>query len=356
VASPQDILDALRSVPYPGYTRDIVSFGTIRDIQIGSDGVTVIVSPTSDDAAVVGEICRRIEETVGAMRVGAVTVRVERSAHQTPRHRGPAPIPGVRHVVAVASGKGGVGKSTIATNLAVALEQGLGRVGLLDADVYGPSVPVMMGVHERPETHEDRRIVPVRVHGLSMISMGLFLGAETPVIWRGPMLTKLLTEFTRNVEWGELECLVIDLPPGTGDVQLTITQQVALSGGLIVTTPQDVALLDVQRGVTMFNQVHTPILGVVENMSHHVCTHCGARAEVFGHGGGARMAQEFGVPFLGEIPLHRAVRSCADTGRPIVLAEPDHPVSAAIREIAAQVITRLDQIAATAGAGPPPRA
>jgi ATP-binding protein involved in chromosome partitioning len=339
--SPQEILDRLRAIPYPGFTRDIVSFGVIKDIEIGSSGVTVILAPTTADADAVRTIAARVEESVAAMNIGAVTVTIDRSAQRPTQPRGPQPIPGVHHVIAVASGKGGVGKSTVATNLAVALQERLGRVGLMDADVYGPSVPLMLGVRERPVSREDKRIIPVTAHGLAVISMGLFVGADTAVIWRGPMLTKLVTEFARNVEWGTLDCLVLDLPPGTGDIQLTVMQQIALAGGIIVTTPQDVALLDVRRGVTMFTQAHTPILGVIENMSFHECSNCGARAEIFGHGGGARMAEQFGVPFLGEIPLYRDVRTCADTGRPIVIADPEHVVSRAFRAIATRVAERL---------------
>jgi ATP-binding protein involved in chromosome partitioning len=353
MASPQEILEKLRSVPYPGYSRDIVSFGIVKDVQIDSNGVRVILSPTTGDPAVAREIAERVEEAVHAIEGRPVTVEVEPAVQRAARPRGPMPIGGVRHVVAVASGKGGVGKSTVATNLAVALRGHLRRVGLMDADVYGPSVPLMLGVSERPRTREDKRIIPLEAHGLATISMGLFLGADTPVIWRGPMLTKLITEFAQNVEWGDLDCLVLDLPPGTGDVQLTITQQIALAGGVIVTTPQDVALLDVKRGITMFNQVHAPVIGVIENMSYHVCPGCGARAEIFGHGGGARIAERFGVPFLGEIPLVRDVRTCADTGRPIVVAEPEHPASRALREIAATVAARLGEIEARAAAESP---
>jgi ATP-binding protein involved in chromosome partitioning len=346
MASPQEILEKLRSVPYPGFSRDIVSFGIVKDVQIDSDGVRVILSLTTGDPAVARDISERVEAAVRAIEGRPVTVQVESPLQRAARPRGPMPIAGVRHVVAVASGKGGVGKSTVATNLAVALKRHVGHVGLMDADVYGPSVPLMLGVNERPCTREDKRIIPLEAHGLVTISMGLFLGADTPVIWRGPMLTKLITEFARNVEWGDLDCLVLDLPPGTGDVQLTITQQIALAGGVIVTTPQDVALLDVQRGITMFNQVHAPVIGVIENMSYHVCPGCGARAEIFSHGGGARIAERFGVPFLGEIPLVRDVRTSADTGRPIVVAEPEHVASRALREIAAKVAARLREIEA----------
>jgi ATP-binding protein involved in chromosome partitioning len=347
MSSPQEILAQLRSIPYPGFSRDIVSFGVIKDIEIDSEGVTIIIAPTTDDREVVRQICERIDETVTAMNVGQVRIRITAPAQRTgaaagpARPRGPMPIPGIKHIVAVASGKGGVGKSTVATNMAVALTERVGRVGLLDADVYGPSIPVMLGIRERPRSTETKRIVPVTAHGLTVISMGLFLGDHAPAIWRGPMLTKLLGEFFRNVEWGELDCLVLDLPPGTGDVQLTITQQLQLTGGIVVTTPQDVALLDVKRGITMFQQVKAPVLGVVENMSYHVCSQCGERAEIFGHGGGARMAEQMEVPFLGEIPLYREVRTASDEGVPIVISQPDHVASRALGELADRVATRL---------------
>jgi ATP-binding protein involved in chromosome partitioning len=246
------------------------------------------------------------------------------------------------------TGKGGVGKSTVATNLALALASIEPRIGLMDADVYGPSVPLMLGIDEKAGGAEGRRLVPVERHGLRVMSMGFFVGDETPIIWRGPMLTKLITEFLRNCDWGELDALVVDLPPGTGDVQLTLTQQVPISGGVVVTTPQDVALADVRRGIQMFRQVGAPVLGVIENMSYHLCPGCGARADLFGHGGGARMARELGVPFLGELPLVRAVREAADRGTPIVAAEPSHPVSRAYREIAERVLLRLDEAARAA--------
>jgi ATP-binding protein involved in chromosome partitioning len=341
--SPEEILSALRSVQYPGFNRDIVSIGVIKDVEIASEGVTVIMTPTTRDTLVIESIRASIENRVGQMNVGRVTVRLEKPAQLAQTEpRGPRPIPGVRHTIAVASGKGGVGKSTIAVNLAVALSQRLERVGLMDADVYGPSIPMMLGIREqRPGSTENKRILPVPAHGLAVISMGFFVAERTPVIWRGPMLTRILTEFVRDVEWGDLDCLVLDLPPGTGDAQLTIAQQVRLAGGVIVTTPQDVALLDVKRAITMFDEIKAPVLGVVENMSYHVCPSCQKRAEIFGHGGGARMARQMGVPFLGEIPLYRAVRSSGDNGRPIVTAEPEHPAARAIQDIAERVAERL---------------
>jgi ATP-binding protein involved in chromosome partitioning len=340
--SPQDILERLRGIPYPGFTRDIVSFGMVKDIEVASDGVIVHLAPTTAQQDVVQQIEAAVRATVAGMPGVAGTVRVVHTPPPRPAApRGPQPIPGVRAVIAVASGKGGVGKSTVATNLALALASLRPAVGLLDADVYGPSIPIMLGIEEKARAREDKRLEPVERHGLRVMSMGMFLGDTTPVIWRGPMVTKLITEFLRNVEWGELDVLVIDLPPGTGDVQLTLTQQLPLDGGIIVTTPQDVALADVRRGVAMFRQVNAPVLGVIENMSFHLCPGCGARAEIFGHGGGATMAREAGIPLLGEIPLVRALREGADRGLPLVVAQPSHPQSRAFREIAERVLLRL---------------
>ncbi|MBI3770965.1 MAG: Mrp/NBP35 family ATP-binding protein [Deltaproteobacteria bacterium] len=344
MTTPHELLEVLKRVKYPGFSRDIVSFGVVRDIQIGTRGVSVDLATAAASDEIIAQIRTDVEAAIAAVIDLPVEVAIERAPQ--PAAAGPraarSGIPGVRAVVAVASGKGGVGKSTVAVNVACALAQGGASVGLLDADVYGPSVPIMLGLgDERPQVRPDRRIVPIEKFGVRAISMGMFVGERTPVIWRGPMVTKLITEFFRNVEWGELDYLVLDLPPGTGDAQLTVVQQVPLAGGVIVTTPQDVALLDVKRGITMFQQVNAPVLGVVENMSFHVCSGCGSRAEIFGHGGGETMARQFGVPFLGAIPLVRDIRAAGDRGVPIVVADPEHPQSRAFIEIAGAVETQL---------------
>jgi ATP-binding protein involved in chromosome partitioning len=346
--TPQEILEELKQVRYPGYTRDIVSFGIVRDIEIATAGITVTLAPAGAKPEVIDEIRAAVKQKVAAMP-GSMPVEVvlEKGAEQPPRmRRGRAEVPGIRHIIAVASGKGGVGKSTVAANLALALHANGYRVGLLDADVHGPSIPLMMGVSQRPESDDDNRIQPLEKHGIKVISLGLFIAQRTPVIWRGPMINKLLTQFLREVEWGELDYLVLDLPPGTGDAQLTIVQQVPLSGGVIVTTPQDVALLDVQRGIQMFKQVNTPVLGVIENMSYHVCSGCGDRAEIFGHGGGAKMAAQFEIPLLGELPLNATIRAAADSGTPIVVAQPDAAESRAFRDIAVRVAKEAEEHAA----------
>jgi ATP-binding protein involved in chromosome partitioning len=343
VPTPQELLERLRSVPYPGFTRDIVSFGLVKDIEVSSGGVTVTLALSTAKEEVVREIEASVRTALSGMPgTGQVTIVREQAPAAAPAaRRGPQAVPGVGSILAVASGKGGVGKSTVATNLALALTALGQRTGLMDADVYGPSIPLMLGIADKARAGEGKRLQPVHRHGLSVISMGMFLADETPVIWRGPMLTKLVVEFLRNCDWGELDVLVLDLPPGTGDVQLTLTQQVPLTGGVIVTTPQEVALADVRRGLQMFRQVEVPVLGVIENMSYHLCPGCGARAELFGHGGGAAMARELGVPFLGEIPLARSVREAGDRGLPIVAAEPASPFGRAFHEIAERVLLRL---------------
>jgi ATP-binding protein involved in chromosome partitioning len=343
--TPQDILEDLKQIKCPGYNRDIVSFGIVRDIEIASAGVTVTLSPGGTRSEVVDEIATAVRERVraatGIEQINIVIQEPERPRQAAPGKR--SDIPGVRHIIAVASGKGGVGKSTVAVNLALALH-GLGlRVGLLDADVYGPSVPLMLGLSERPRVGADERIEPLERFGIKVISLGLFIQDRQPVIWRGPMINKLLTQFLREVNWGELDVLVLDLPPGTGDAQLTIAQQAPLTGGVIVTTPQDVALLDVQRGIQMFNQVGAPVLGVIENMSFHVCSGCGERAELFGHGGGARMAADSAIPFLGELPLVRSLRESMDAGHPIVVAAPDSAEAHAFIAIARRVMHEVEQ-------------
>ncbi len=346
--TPQEILAELKNVKYPGFSRDIVSFGLVKDIQVGYAGVTVYLSAPSADPEVTRTIAREVEERVTALvRPGAVRIEIEarpdpaqqaRQAIQAQRRK----PQGTRFVVAVASGKGGVGKSTVAVNLALALSALGWRVGLMDADVYGPSVALMLGGKQPVTLTPERRIVPLERYGIRYVSMALFIDDEMPVIWRGPMITKLENEFLFNVEWGELDCLVLDLPPGTGDAQLTITQRVALDGGVIVTTPQEIALLDVRRGVTMFQEVSTPVLGVVENMSYHLCRKCGRRHQVFGHGGGSRMAQEMDLALLGEMPLVPELRDGGDRGRPLVMTNPNHPASQVFKEIARKVRAQLE--------------
>lgn len=254
---------------------------------------------------------------------------------------GRRPIPGVRNVVAVASGKGGVGKSTISVNLAVALSRSGARVGLLDADIYGPSVPTLLGGKERKLEGEDGLIVPAESHGMKVVSIGFLVGDDSPVIWRGPMLMKALSQFLHGTKWGELDYLVIDLPPGTGDVQISLVQMTPVAGAVVVTTPQDLALIDVKKAVRMFEKTGVPILGVVENMSYFLCPHCAGRSEIFGHGGARKACAEMGLRFLGEIPLQMALRKSSDAGEPLVASAPDSPAARAIAKAAADTAAAL---------------
>jgi ATP-binding protein involved in chromosome partitioning len=249
-------------------------------------------------------------------------------------------IPNVKHVIAISSGKGGVGKSTVAANLAVAFSLAGTKVGLMDADVYGPNIPMMMGAPKPPE-QQDGKIKPAESHGVKLISMGFFVPEETAVVWRGPMIHTAIQQFFRDVIWGELDCLIIDLPPGTGDAQLTISQLVPLDGAVTVTTPQEVALHDVRKGLMMFQKVNVPLLGIIENMSYFVCGHCGERTDIFSSGGGERAAEKLGIPFLGRVPIDPDIRAGGDEGTPIVVANPASPQAAAFKEIAAKITARL---------------
>ncbi|MEW6543577.1 MAG: Mrp/NBP35 family ATP-binding protein [Nitrospirota bacterium] len=262
-------------------------------------------------------------------------------------------IPGVRHVIAISSGKGGVGKSTVAANLAVALRLSGARVGLMDADVYGPNIPMMMGAPKPPE-QQDGKIKPAESHGVKLISMGYFVPEETAIVWRGPMIHTAIQQFFRDVLWGELDYLLIDLPPGTGDAQLTISQLIPLTGAVAVTTPQEVALHDVRKGLMMFQKVNVPLLGIIENMSYFVCGHCGHRTEIFSHGGGERAAEKLGIPFLGTIPIDPEIRAGGDAGLPIVVSRPDSPQAKAFAKIAAKLIERITADVEAEGKGASP--
>jgi ATP-binding protein involved in chromosome partitioning len=280
-----------------------------------------------------------------------------------PRETAPAPpqhkamtdqrrtVPGVRNLVAVASGKGGVGKSTIAANLAVALHRSGARVGLLDADIYGPSVPTLFGLKGHRLQAEGELILPAEKDGIKLLSVGFLLEDDTPVIWRGPMLMKALEQLIHGAKWGELDYLVIDLPPGTGDVQISLVQMTPVSGAIVVTTPQDLALIDARKAVKMFERVGVPVLGIVENMSWFVCPHCAGRSEIFGHGGAAKACVEMGLRFIGEVPLQMALREASDAGTPIVSADPDSPVTKAIEAVAATAVAAMAALDALGGGG-----
>jgi ATP-binding protein involved in chromosome partitioning len=339
--TPDGVRTALRAVIFPNFRRDVVTLGMVSDVRIDGGIVTIDLRPGTDDAAVLEQLAARARDVVGRLP-GVAGVRVRAAGAAEGRGKDPfagrAALPGVQHIVAVASAKGGVGKSTVAVNLAAALaELAPGAVGVADMDVYGPSLPLMLGATERPRVSADRRIEPVERQGLKLMSMGFFLDEQSPVIWRGPIVMGIVRQFLHDVDWAPLEFLIIDLPPGTGDAPLTLVQQVPVAGGVVVTTPQDVALLDVGRGIAMFAQVSTPVLGLVENMAGYICPQCGTEDAVFGAGGGDRLAERAGVPLLARIPLAPAIREGGDRGRPIVLAEPAHPASVAFRTLAARV-------------------
>ena len=353
--TPDEAREALRAVLYPGFRRDIVSLGMVGDdLHVANGVVRVHLRPGSDKPEVVDELRKRVGNVLGRLP-GVTRVEVHLARAEAGRGRDPAAerasLPGVRHVIAVSSTKGGVGKSTVAANLAVALAAAGHRVGLLDADVYGPSVPIMFGTDARPTATAEKRILPLEAHGIRLMSMGFFLDEQSPVIWRGPIVMGIVRQFLRDVDWGPTDFLVVDLPPGTGDAPLTLVQQVPLTGAVVVTTPQDVALLDVGRGMAMFAQVSTPVLGVVENMAGYVCPSCGTEDPVFGEGGGGRLAEHFGVPLLARIPIVPAVREGGDRGVPIVAAAPDHPVARVFRELAERVALAAERASTPATAG-----
>jgi ATP-binding protein involved in chromosome partitioning len=319
----QNILDALKAVKYPGYMRDIVSFGLVKNVEVNGGAVSVALQLTGGTAEIAGQIKAAVEKAVGAVP-GVAQARVEiamAGASVAATLPGQNRMTGVKRVVAVASGKGGVGKSTVSVNLACALRHLGVAVGLLDCDIYGPSIPLMMGVHDRPTLSAAQKLVPPINYGVKLMSMGFLIEGDAPVIWRGPMIMKTIQQFISEVEWGALDYLVVDLPPGTGDAQLSLCQTVPLDGGIIVTTPQEASLGVVRKGIAMFEKVNVPILGIVENMSYFI-TPTGERVEIFGHGGGRAEAERKKVPFLGEIPIYLKIREGGDTGRPVAATEP----------------------------------
>lgn len=330
------VREALRAVKYPGFSRDIVSFGLIRDIRISEGDVQIQIALSTNEPKIPVQIRDESLKAVQAVPgVASVNVKVDVQAPAAPTGDvGPTKIEGVRHVIAVASGKGGVGKSTVAANLALALAQAGHRTGLCDCDIYGPSVALMFGGNERPMADDENRILPIQRYGVSLMSMGFLLDDGSPAVLRGPMVTRYTQQFLRQVAWGTLDYLILDLPPGTGDIQLTIVQTVALSGAVIVTTPQEVALIDARKAIAMFGKTNVPVLGIVENMSHFLCPGDGKRYDIFGTGGGRREAERLQVPFLAEIPIEPLVRESGDTGRPAVAAHPESAAAEAFRSLA----------------------
>ena len=356
----------LESVFDPASGRSVTALGMVGGIATrgGHVAITLEVDPARGTA--LEPLRQRCEEAVRAMPgvLSATAVMTsERPAERPPPPAGPGQkttggggridVPGVKHIIAVASGKGGVGKSTTAVNLALGLVANGVRTGLLDADIYGPSMPRMLDVKDKPESIDGKALRPIERYGLRTMSIGYIVNEDTPMIWRGPMVSSALEQMLRDVQWGELDVLVVDMPPGTGDAQLTLAQRVALSGAVIVSTPQDIALVDARKGLNMFRKVAVPVLGFVENMSFFLCPHCGERSEIFGHGGARLEAEKLGVPFLGEVPLHLDIRTTSDSGHPIVVAQPDSQYAQIYRNIAGRVWKQLT--ANQRGARPAPR-
>jgi ATP-binding protein involved in chromosome partitioning len=342
--SPDAIVEALRRVKYPGYAADVVSLGIIEGVEpLESGGLAVVLRQATERDEVMRELARAIDETLThEMGVARVELRVRKLEAELGEKTGRMRLDGTRYVVAVLSGKGGVGKSTVAANLALALRRLGMTVGLLDADIYGPSVPMMFGVgDERPHGAGGQHFFPVERYGVKLISIGFFLTEKSPVIWRGPMVMGAVRQFLTDTLWGTQDFLIVDLPPGTGDAQLTLAQLVALDGAVLVTTPQDVALLDATRAARMMRQLHCPILGVVENMSYFVCPDCGERDPLFGEGGGAKLAASEGTQVLTQVPIELDVREAGDAGIPVVLSRPESPASLAFLELARRVIAAM---------------
>jgi ATP-binding protein involved in chromosome partitioning len=337
--SREQIIEELRKIQDPELKRDIVSLGMVKEIQTHQNGsISISLLFPAGQNAVSLALKKQIEDQL--RQAGAEQVTVQITSASTAKPAGPARqgIPGIQHVIAVASGKGGVGKTTAAVNLALALKKRGAKVGIMDGDIYGPNVPLMLGVapDTRPHVNDKDEIIPLEAYGMKMISMGVLVPADQPMVWRGPMLHSAITQFLQKVEWGELDFLVVDLPPGTGDVQLSLVQNVPLSGAVIVTTPQEVALMDVRKGIMMFRKTEVPILGVIENMT----------GEIFGRGGGKKAAEQFQVPFLAEIPLDAQVREGGDNGKPIITTQPENPVSQAFLKAAEALEQTLSSSAA----------
>lgn len=337
-------LEILKGIKYPGFSRDVVSFGVVKDVEIEGNNAVIFVNITTNDSEKKQDIIDSIKNAL--VESGEIkdvqfneseAIKRQTTPQQQDQWAGQALISGVKHTIAVASGKGGVGKSTVASNLAVSLSLIGYKVGLLDCDVYGPSVPTIMGIKEKPGIGENRKIIPIEKHGIKLMSLGLLLDDDSPVIWRGPIVAKLISQFVDDITWGELDFLVLDLPPGTGDVQLTLAQKVKLTGAVIVTTPQDLALLDADKGAAMFRQVNAPVLGIVENMSGFQCPHCNEQTDIFGSGGGEREALKLQVPFLGKIPLEPGVRKSGDDGVPISLSDKESASAQAFMYLAKKI-------------------
>ncbi|MDR3391939.1 MAG: iron-sulfur cluster carrier protein ApbC [Sulfuriferula sp.] len=337
-----DVQTVLKTAIDPNTHKDFVSSKTIRNIQISGNDVSLEVMlgyPAQSQTAIISQIVTDALKTIAG--IGRITVSVSFKIVSHSVQRGVKLIPNVKNIIAVASGKGGVGKSTTAVNLALALAAEGAKVGMLDADIYGPSQPTMLGVQGRPESRDGKSLEPMEAHGLQIMSIGFLIDAETPMVWRGPMVTQALEQLLNDTRWRDLDYLVVDLPPGTGDIQLTLAQRVPVTGAVIVTTPQDIALIDARKGFKMFEKVGIPILGIVENMSIHICSKCGHEEHIFGEGGGEKMSSDYEVEFLGALPLDIRIRQEADAGAPTVVTAPDSRISEIYKQIARRVAVKV---------------
>ncbi len=337
MAGKQQVMDILKTIMYPGFQRDIVAFGMVKDVVVEQDTIVINLDIRTKDENIINQVLSDIQAKVAPV-AGSQQVKIQRVTEQPTIQPKPVStdseyLPNVKYKIAVASGKGGVGKSTVSVNLAVALAKLGVRVGLLDADIYGPSIPLMLGVTEKPE-YDGKKLKPIERYGVQLMSLGFLTDDNSAVIWRGPLVMRAIQQLMRDVDWGNVDVILFDMPPGTGDAQLTLSQSVTLDGAVIVSTPQDVALLDATKGVQMFQKVNVPILGIVENMSFFACPHCGERTDIFSNGGVRRECDRLQVPFLGEIPIDAAIRAGGDEGKPIVASAPENAQAAAFMEIA----------------------
>ncbi|WP_281927001.1 Mrp/NBP35 family ATP-binding protein [Roseibium album] len=367
------VIEQLRQIKGPDLEGDIVSLGLVSDVFVSDGRVAfsiTVPAARAQELEPLRQAAEKVVKEVEGVENAMVALTAERAPggdRSTPpkpatrqSQRGPdeqaAPkpgVPGIRHIIAVASGKGGVGKSTTTANLALGMASNGLKVGVLDADIYGPSVPRLFNVSGRPETASGRVLKPLEGYGIKVMSMGFMVEEETPMIWRGPMVISALTQMLREVAWGDLDVLVVDMPPGTGDAQLTMAQQVPLAGAVIVSTPQDLALIDARKGLNMFKRVDVPVLGIVENMSYFLCPDCGGRHDIFGHGGARAEAERLRVPFLGEVPLTMKIRETSDAGTPIVVSDPEGPMAAIYKDIASKVMSTIDNPEGAAGRAAP---
>ncbi len=341
----QQVLSALKEITDQSTGKDYVTSNEARNIRIEGDNVSLDIALGYPAKSVMDSIRRRVTDKLESIPgIGSVTVNVTSRIVSHAVQRGVKLIPGVKNIIAVASGKGGVGKSATAANLALALAAEGARVGILDADIYGPSQPQMLGITGRPESPDGKSMLPMEAHGIQAISIGFLIDVETPMVWRGPMVTQALQQLLNDTRWDDVDYLIVDMPPGTGDIQLTLAQKVPVTGAVIVTTPQDIALLDARKGLKMFQKVGIPIIGIIENMSTHVCSRCGHEEHVFGEGGGEKMCRDYDVELLGDLPLDIKIRQHADAGTPTVVADPDGRIADTYRRIARRLAVKIDDL------------